>query len=248
MNSQLSLNRLPNSLAIIPARGGSKGLPRKNVRPLGGIPLIAHTIRAALNSCIERVVVSTDDDEIAEASRQWGAEVPFQRPPEFSGDQATSLSVLLHALDYMMEVEKYPVDHVVYLQPTSPFRRAKHIDEAVQKYLETGAHSLISVTGVQEFHPYFMFTLEESGMLSPLYKMEKRPLRRQDLPRVYRINGAIYISQSGYYQNLPPDAAVFDWNSLSAYVMDAPSSIDINDFLDFKQAEWLLEHQSGDPS
>lgn len=148
----------------------------------------------------------------------------------------------------MVNVEKYPVDHVIYLQPTSPFRRANHIDEAVQKYLETGANSLISVTGVQEFHPYFMFTLQESGRLSPLHKMEKRPLRRQDLPPVYRINGAIYISHSEYYQNLPPDAAVFDWDSLSAYVMDAPSSIDINDFLDFKQAEWLLENQSGDPS
>lgn len=89
---------IPNTLAIIPARGGSKGLPRKNVKPLGGIPLIAHTIQAAKKSHIKRVIVSTDDDEIAEIARDWGAEVPFKRPPEFSTDDSTSLSVLLHTL------------------------------------------------------------------------------------------------------------------------------------------------------
>lgn len=240
--------RFSHSLAIIPARGGSKGLPRKNVRPLGGIPLIAHTIRAALGSGVERVVVTTDDDEIAQVSQEWGAEVPFKRPPEFSGDRATSLSVLLHALDYMESWEKCVVEHVVYLQPTSPFRNAQHIDEAIQHYQESNTVSTIAVTGVGEFHPYFMFGMKDNNALEPLYKMENRPLRRQDLPAVYRINGATYITRRDYYRAIAPDAAIFDWNSLSAYVMDAPSSIDINDFLDFKQAEWLLEQQAGEHS
>lgn len=238
--------RFPNSVAIIPARGGSKGLPRKNVRPLGGIPLIAHTIRAAMNSCVERVIVTTDDEEIAEVSRAWGAEVPFKRPPEFSSDRATSLSVLLHALHHMEEVEGTTIEHVVYLQPTSPFRSDRHIDEAAQRYQETQTTSLIAVTGVSEIHPYFMFSMNENSLLEPLYKMENRPLRRQDLPSVYRINGAIYITRRDYYRDIAPEAAIFDWNSVSAYVMDSPSSIDINDFLDFKQAEWLLEQQSGE--
>ncbi len=235
----------PNSLAIIPARGGSKGLPRKNVRLLGGIPLIAHTIRAATQSGVDRVIVTTDDEEITEISRSWGAEVPFMRPPEYSSDQATSLSVLLHALEYLENVEQYPVDHIVYLQPTSPFRNSTHIDQAVEQYRKAATTSLIAVTDVHEFHPYFMFTLQNGGLLEPLHKMESRPLRRQDLPSVYRINGAIYITRRDYYRHISSDSAIFDWNSLAAYVMDSPSSIDINDYLDFQQAEWLLQQQEG---
>jgi CMP-N,N'-diacetyllegionaminic acid synthase len=235
----------PNSLAIIPARGGSKGLPRKNVRSLGGIPLIAHTIRAAVHSCIERVIVTTDDDEISDIARQYGAEVPFKRPPQFSGDKATSLSVLIHAVEYMENTENMSVDHVVYLQPTSPFRTAEHINDAVKRYSANGKTSLISVTDVSEFHPYFMFTKDDDGVLEPLHKIDPRPLRRQDLPPVYRINGATYISKRDYFRNIPPEAAIFDWNSLSSHVMDTPSSIDINDYLDFKQAEWLIEHLGG---
>ncbi|HQH71164.1 MAG TPA: acylneuraminate cytidylyltransferase family protein [bacterium] len=237
---------IPHTLAIIPARGGSKGLPRKNVRPLGGIPLIAHTIRAALRSRVERVIVSTDDDEIMAVAREWGADTPFRRPPAFSGDTATSLSVLLHALDYLEREEGARVDHIVYLQPTCPFRGARHIDEALEKYFSAGTVSLISVTSVEEFHPYFMFTKDDQDRLRPLYAIDNRPLRRQDLPAIYRINGAIYITRRTYYENLPPEAAIFDWNSLAAYEMDAPCSVDINDFLDFQKAEWMLEHEAGD--
>ncbi len=233
-----------NTLAIIPARGGSKGLPRKNVRLLGGIPLIAHTIQAALKSRIERVIVSTDDEEIAEISREWGAEVPFLRPPEYSTDQSTSLSVLLHALHYMEKQEQYAVEHVVFLQPTSPFRTVQHIDEALEKYRFSGKNSLISVTDVQEFHPYFMFKLDGTDSLVPLFQLEKRPLRRQDLPAFFRINGAIYISHRDYYRDIQPNAAIFDWNSLIAYVMDAPSSIDINDYIDFQRAELMLQQKT----
>jgi len=239
---------IPHTLAIIPARGGSKGLPRKNVRLLGGIPLIAHTIRAALRSRIERVVVSTDDEEIAKIAKGWGAEVPFLRPLEYAGDSSTSLSVLLHALRFLEEKESYAADYVVFLQPTSPFRNARHINEALEKHLHSGKKSLISVTDVQEFHPYFMFSIDNGGNLEPLFILENRPLRRQDLPAFYRINGAIYISSRSYYDNLPEDAAIFDWASLAAYVMDAPSSVDINDYLDFQKAELMLKHEGENKS
>ncbi|MEW6235627.1 MAG: acylneuraminate cytidylyltransferase family protein [Candidatus Omnitrophota bacterium] len=234
---------IPHTLAVIPARGGSKGLPRKNVRLLGGIPLIAHTIRAALRSRIERVVISTDDEEIAKIAKGWGAEVPFLRPLEYAGDSATSLSVLLHTLRFLEEKEEYSPNHVVFLQPTSPFRNARHIDEALDKHLKSGKKSLISVTDVQEFHPYFMFSIDNASNLEPLFILENRPLRRQDLPAFYRINGAIYISKRSYYDNLTDDAAIFDWASLAAYVMDAPSSVDINDYLDFQKAELMLKHE-----
>lgn len=237
---------IEKSVAIIPARGGSKGLHRKNVRSLGGIPLIAHTIRAAKKSVVERVIVSTDDEEIADIALEWGAEVPFMRPPELSTDSATSLAVLQHALRYMETNEGMEIDTVVFLQPTSPFRNHDHINEAFQTFLQSNKTSLISVTDVHEFHPYFMFTLTESNTLEPLFNIPNRPLRRQDLPPMYRINGAIYITRRVYYETVSPESAIFDWNSVGAYVMDGPSSVDINDYLDFQRAEWLLKQQSGE--
>lgn len=232
------------SLAVIPARGGSKGLPRKNVRVLGNLPLIAHTIQAALESNLSRVIVSTDDEEIAGIAKEYGAEVPFIRPAEFSGDSATSLSVLLHAIRYMEEKQNYHADTIAFLQPTSPFRTAAHINGALQNFVEADTTSLITVTDVQEFHPYFMFTQEENHRIKTLFELKERPLRRQDLPTYYRINGALYVSKRSYYDGIDEHAAIFDWNSLSSYIMDAPSSIDINDYLDFQHAELLLKKKA----
>ena len=239
--------KIANTLGIIPARGGSKGLPRKNVRLLGDLPLIAHTIRAACESRMERVMVSTDDEEIAQVAAEWGAEVPFRRPPEYSHDSATSLSVLLHALHFMEKEKQVFPAHVIYLQPTSPFRNAAHINEALDLHLRSETESLIAVTEVQEFHPYFMFEIQGNSRLKPLVELDHRPLRRQDLPVYYRINGALYITRRSYYDHLPADAAIFNWNSVSAYVMDAPSSIDINDYLDFQRAELYLQKRNETP-
>lgn len=236
-------DKIKNSLAIIPARGGSKGLPRKNIRLLDEKPLIAYTIHAAIHSRIERIIVSTDDREIGSVAKEWGAEVPFLRPPEISTDRASSLSVLLHTLRFL-EDKAYKAEQVVFLQPTSPLRTERHIDEALNQYFRSGKTSLVSITDVQEYHPYFMFSSDSAGNLSPLHQLESRPLRRQDLPPVYRINGAIYITNRTYYDGIDDTAAIFDWNSLSGYVMDAPSSVDINDYLDFQRAEWLLQKQS----
>lgn len=229
------------TLAVIPARGGSKGLPRKNVRRLGNLPLIAHTIQAALESNLSRVIVTTDDEEIAGIAKEFGAEVPFIRPAEFSGDSATSLSVLLHTIQFMETELDSHADTIAFLQPTSPFRTAEHINGALQNFAEADTTSLITVTDVQEFHPYFMFTQEDNHQLKTLFELKERPLRRQDLPTYYRINGAMYLSKRSYYDGIDEHAAIFDWNSLSSYVMDAPSSIDINDYLDFQHAELLLK-------
>ncbi len=238
----MSAISLSSILCVVPARGGSKGLPRKNVRLLGGAPLIAHTIRAAKQSRIGGVIVSTDDEEIAAISKEAGAEVPFIRPAELSGDQATSLSVLQHALEFV-ESNGQTIETVVFLQPTSPFRQAHHINEALDLFGQCGKNSVLAVTSVEEFHPYFMFERQDDGKLNTLFDLKERPLRRQDLPAYYRINGAIYISRRSYYENLAPDAAIFDWNSCAGYEMDASSSIDINDYIDFQRAELMFTEQ-----
>ncbi|HPO08224.1 MAG TPA: acylneuraminate cytidylyltransferase family protein [bacterium] len=232
------------TLGIIPARGGSKGLPRKNVRDLGGKPLIVHTIEAAKESRIDRVILTTDDDEIAEIGRKWGAEVPFKRPPEFATDTVASLLVLLHALHFMEEHEGFSPDTVVYLQPTSPFRTAKHIDEALDLFQSSGATSVMGMTEVYE-HPYYMFELKEDKKIRPFMYIQDRPLRRQEVPYYYRINGALYISKREYYRNISPVAPVCDFDNCVAYVMDSASSVDINDYLDFKKAEMLLQEKHG---
>ncbi|MFH1738105.1 MAG: acylneuraminate cytidylyltransferase family protein [bacterium] len=231
------------TLGIIPARGGSKGLPRKNVRILGGKPLIAHSIEEAHRSRLDRVILSTDDDEIAEAGRKCQVEIPFKRPPEFATDEVASLMVLLHALEFMENQEGFYPDVVVYLQPTSPFRTAEHINEALDLLESSGATSVMGMTEVYD-HPYFMFELNKDKRLRPFMYIQDRPLRRQDVPYYYRINGAIYISKREYYRNISPVKPVCDFEDCAAYIMDGASSVDINDYLDFQRAELLLQERS----
>ncbi len=144
-------------LAIIPARGGSKGVPRKNIRCLAGKPLIAHTIEAALNcQAIERVIVSTDDSEIAEVARAYGAEVPFLRPGEYATDTATSLSVVKHALTWFAEQENYQPEAIAILAPTSPLRTMTHIEDTIKLLWSTGNDSALTICEVLD-HPYFIY-------------------------------------------------------------------------------------------
>lgn len=176
-------------LAIIPARGGSKGLPNKNLLMMGGVPLITWTINAALESAlITRVVVSTDSDKIAKAAIRAEAE-PIQRPNEISGDGASSESALIHTLDSLRDAEHYEPDLVVFLQCTSPFRADGILDEAITELNEKGADSLLSVTE----HTARMFELDDNGFAKPInHKVNVRP-RRQELTPCYRENGSFYI-------------------------------------------------------
>ncbi len=231
-------------LGIIPARGGSKGLPRKNIRILGGKPLIVHTIEAALQSRLDRVVLSTDDEEIAEAGRLAGVDVPFIRPAELAADNTSSLAVLLHALHFMEDKQSYFPEAVAFLQPTSPFRNAHHINEALERLADSEATSAIGVTEVRDVHPYFMFEVNDDFHLRPFIRIKSRPLRRQDLPVYYRINGSMYISRRDYFRDISPDAPVFDFDASVACIMDSVSSVDINDYLDFQRAELLLSEKT----
>ena len=187
-------------LAIIPARGGSKGVKRKNIRKLNGIPLIGYTINAARNSkYVSRVMVSTEDSEIAEVSMSLGAEVPFLRPSELASDNSPTMDCILHMLKYLEENEGYIPDYVVLLQCTSPLRTSKHIDEAYEKLINSSFDSIISVAEV-ESNPYWS-NVFKGEKLEYFIEEGKKITRRQDLPEVYRMNGAIYLAKLNVLKN-----------------------------------------------
>lgn len=220
-------------LAIIPARGGSKGIPRKNIKELAGKPLINYTIQAALDTeNISRTLVTTDDEEIAGVSEKAGAEVPFIRPDELAEDDTPTLPVLQHALNYYSEKEKYEPRAIALLQPTSPLRRAEHIDGAFDIYKDSTNQSLVSVCEV-EHSPYWMKELDVDNQIRPFVKTHKKYTRRQDLPPVYRLNGAIYISTPKIILN---EGRVYRKNA-KAYIMDQESSIDIDTEIDLQLAK-----------
>lgn len=227
-------------LAIIPARGGSKTVPKKNIRPIAGKPLIAYTIEEALKSrYVDRVIVSTDDREIARIAKRYGAEVPFLRPKSLAMDTSPSLLVILHTLRYLGKKESYSPDIVVFLQPTSPFRTAKHIDAAVEKIKD--ADAVVGICEVKQ-HPYFMMR-ERRGLLVPYLKIRDRPLRRQDVPKLHISNASLYVTKRDYYDKVKktdPVAPVFT-GKVKGVIMDEISSIDIDTSLDFSFAESLMK-------
>ncbi len=223
-------------VAIIPARAGSKGIPKKNVRCLAGKPLIAYTIEAALNSeVIDRVIVSTDSNEIADIAKSYGADVPFLRPPELSTDDASSFSVFRHAIEYLEKNESYPVDIGVLLQPTSPLRGAKRIDEVIEKILTSDCNSVITVCKTKHHHPYWSFKMQDDELI-PLMENVIPINRRQLLPDVYAVNGAVYAIK----RNVIFEQASFFGKNVRAIIMSEEESLDIDNYLDFFIAEMVL--------
>jgi CMP-N,N'-diacetyllegionaminic acid synthase len=223
-------------LAIVPARGGSKRLPRKNVLPLGGKPLIAWTIDAARESgCFVDVLVSTDDAEIAEAARAHGALVPWLRPPEFATDTASSIDVVLHALDWYGH-EYGDVAGMMLLQPTSPFRSAATIRDAAARFLGLGADAPVVSVSPAENHPAWTFSVEGSRM-QPFCGWDSLKLRSQDLPSAYTLNGAIYVSTPARLRATQS----FYAEDMHALVMtDRAESQDIDTAEDWERAEQLM--------
>lgn len=218
-------------LAIIPARGGSKRLPRKNVLDLGGKPLIAWSIEAGLHSrYIDEVVVTSDDDEILSLSQMFGAKI-LKRPDALASDIATTFDAIKHAVD------NYPeYDYVVLLQPTSPLRNAGHIDAAVELLLEKNADAVVSVCEM-DHSPLWSNTLPENNDMSDFLRDEIKNRRSQDLPPYYRLNGAIYICKT---EKLLEEKTFFLKNNIFAYKMDKLHSVDIDEKVDFLFAEALL--------
>lgn len=217
-------------LALIPARGQSKGLPRKNIRPLGGKPLIVWTIEAALAaSGIDAVVVSTEDEEIADIARAAGAQVPFLRPADIAGDHTPSIAAVMHAVELLPEYGR-----LLLLQPTSPLRTAQDIEGLFRMADETGAPSIVSVCPVEE-HPAWMYRRSEHGVLQSFIDGPVAA-RRQDLPSLYVLNGAMYLAQREW---LLSGGALLGPETLG-YVMPAERSIDIDTISDWRLAEMAL--------
>jgi N-acylneuraminate cytidylyltransferase len=231
-------------LAIGPARGGSKGIPRKNLQPIRGKPLLAYSIEHALAArSVQRVIVSSEDAEILEVARQWGAETPFVRPQELAEDHVLDQPVFEHALRHLRETEGYEPDLVVHLRPTTPFRRPEWIDEAVEKLAASpDADSLRSVSQPAQ-HPYRVFRIDADGYLDPILKHEHPIpflLRRQELPPMYYYNCVIDVTRP---------ATVFEQQSMTGakmlpYIMKPEESLDIDTLRDLAVARFLLETQS----
>lgn len=219
-------------LALIPARGGSKGIPHKNIIELCGRPLISYTIEAGLQSkYIDTVLVSTDDEEIARVSRKFGAEVPFLRPPALASDTSKTIDAVLHAIRTLGKAgRKYDV--LVLLQPTEPLRTAGDIDGAVEKYFACGENALVSVSEVDD-HPILMRTIE-GDRLKPLLNVSST-CRRQDMPAYYRVNGCVYINAISELN----DNTSFNDNPVP-YVMKKSHSVDIDEPADLAMAEYHL--------
>jgi len=227
---------LKKIVGLITARGGSKSIPRKNVALVGGKPLIAWTIESALHSSrLNRVIVSTDDEEIAEVSKQWGAEIPFLRPAELAQDNSPHIPVLVHAIEWLESHGEDRPDYVLLLQPTSPLRSSKDIDNAIKLLLDKDADSVVSVCKAFS-HPYFTKSLTADGCLEDFMPKPEGYLHRQVLPPVYVENGAIYLVRC----DVLLEKKIFYTKRSYAYVMPQERSLDIDNPWDLYLSNLIL--------
>ena len=225
-------------LGLIPARGGSKGIPGKNITPLAGKPLLAYTCEAALGSRrLSRVLLNTDDSQIAEVGKQLGVEVPFLRPEHLAQDDTPILPVIQQTLEWLATYDGYVPEAIMLLQPTSPLRRSKHIDTAIDIFNQENADTLVSVIEVpHQFNPVSVMKLTEGGRLEP-YKKGPMIFRRQDKPNVFARNGpaVLVIRREVIERDQLYGERVFP------YIMGRIESLDIDDEIDLKIAEYWLQ-------
>ncbi len=222
-------------LAVIPARGGSKGIPHKNIIAVGGKPLMVWSIEAALGSqYITKTVVSSDDDAILSVAREHGVE-PLKRPESLATDEAGSEGLIVHALETEKE-QGNTYDYVMLLQPTSPLRGTAEMDEAVEQLQNSDAHALISVY-IPEHTPYKAFKLSENGRLEGLVDNRTPFMRRQDLPQTFMPNGAIYLIETEQFLS---GGSFFCEDGTVAYEMSREKSVDIDTTDDVNIVDKLL--------
>lgn len=225
-------------MALITARAGSKRLPQKNILDIAGRPMVEWTVNAAMNSkLVNRVVVSTDGFEIARICNNAGAEVPFFRPSKLAEDDTPHIEVVLHALDWMRNNEKYEPDAVCLLQPTSPLRISKDIDEAIEKYCNWRPEALISVS-LSPYHPVFMRKVDKkTNILKKIVEDECPYQRHQDLSETYYVNGAIYLCST---LSLRADRTFYPKES-AAYIMPSERSLQVDSLYELQLARWIMK-------
>jgi len=224
-------------LGVITARGGSKGIAGKNIKLLGGKPLVAYTIAVAKKSnLITRLIVSTDDEQIAAVARQYGADVPFMRPKELAQDSTPHLPVMQHAIEFMEKKLGIQFDYAVIFQPTSPFRTVDDINGTLQKLIDTGADSAVSVYEIEpSAHPMKVKKLEGDRVL-PYCLEEPEGARRQDLPIAYKRSGAVYAMRRDLI--MKENRLYGDY--IVGHIVPRERSIDIDTPLDWLKAEYML--------
>lgn len=227
-------------LGLIPARGESKGIKRKNLKHLAGKPLIAHAIECGLTCpSIDKLIVSTDDPEIAEISRQWGAEVPFTRPSELTRDDTPMLPVLQHAIKKMESINNIKVDSLVLLQPTSPLRKVSDIENALALYFEDDSCQAVISGCVAHFNPYFSMATLDNGYISLLFESNKGIYGRQNCPPVYNLNGTVWIYSReaimDLQQRIPANARLF--------IVPGNRVVEIDTETDFEIAKILISQK-----
>ncbi|QGM28724.1 acylneuraminate cytidylyltransferase family protein [Acinetobacter towneri] len=225
--------------ALIPARGGSKRLPRKNIKLLVDKPLIAWSIEVA-KACkyVDRVIVSTDDEEIKRISEQYGAEVPFLRPEHLSNDHASSFDVIKHAIDFLTLSRSNEL--IVLLQPTSPLRLASEIDTALEFFVQKNAKGVVSISET-EHSPMWSNTLPEDGCMSDFIRPEVQGKRSQDLPTFFRLNGSIYIYET---LSLLEQSKIFFNENVYGFETSLETAVDIDTGLDFLIAETIMKNRA----
>lgn len=229
-------------VAVVPARGGSKGVPRKNLRPLGRKPLVAHQLETALAAeTVDRTILSTDDEEIAAVGRDVGAEVPFIRPSELATDEVPVIAAVKHCAKFLLEDGVVPA-YVVCLQPTSPFTTINQLDEAVSKALSTACDSVVSVAPVTETHPYRAYRLDGDQVYPIPGLTETEPLQRQDRPNVYGFTGAIYVRRLEVLLAWEYDDFALG-QDIRAVVQHERSSVEIDTEFDLEVARALLNYE-----
>ncbi len=226
-------------LALIPARGGSKGIPQKNIKILNGKPLIAWTIETALQSkYIDHIVVSTDNEKIATISKQFKASVPFLRPKELAQDDSKSIDAILHCINWLKgNNEEY--DILILLQPTSPLRISTDIDKSIEILFEKKADSIVSVCKT-EHNPLWSNTLPSDRRMNEFLKKDLINTNRQRLPEFYRLNGAVYAAWIYYVVN---NLSFFGENTF-AYIMPAERSVDVDSYIDFEFCEFFMKSKN----
>ncbi|MBV9322223.1 MAG: acylneuraminate cytidylyltransferase family protein [Chloroflexi bacterium] len=241
----MSMLAQPRVLAVVPARGGSKGIPRKNLQLLGGRPLVAHAVAAGRQAAlVSRVLCSTDDPDIAAAAREAGAEVPFLRPPELAQDTTEDWPVFVHALDWLEQHASWVPELIVNLRPTSPLRTARHVDDAIRLLLQTGADSVKAVCLARQ-HPHKMWLRRPDAQIEPFLETPFRLSRGPDVPRaeledVYWQNGVVDVTRYKVVRG----QRVMIGQRVAGLVTEPDESIDIDTPLDLALAELLLARRA----
>jgi CMP-N-acetylneuraminic acid synthetase len=236
----------PTVLGVVTARAGSKGIPGKNTKLLAGRPLVAYTIDAALTSgAFDRLIVSTDDEQVASLAREMGCEVPFARPAALSTDDTPHLPVMEHAVAWMRDHEHYRADWAMILMPTSPLRQPRHIVESIELGNRSAADSVVSVDEMPaHFHPQRALTIDDAGwarLFIGAQPVRNRAVRRQDLAKAWVFNGAIYLFRTALLETAEPSLY---GERVAAYVMAAPFGHNIDNAEDWDGAERMLSSSS----